>query len=75
MPRKSPHVLLKVSFKNMYLSGILKILIVPLALILFGSEFQAFVADPVNDRAPHEFLDLCSVKGEMNITIIIKPSK
>ena len=36
-----------------------------LALILFGSVFQAFAADTVNDRAPHEFLDLCSVSSSL----------
>ena len=34
------------------------ILIVELPLILFGSVFQAFAADTVNGRTPHEFLEL-----------------
>ena len=38
---------------------------VALALILFGSIFQAFASDTVNDRAPHEFLDLCSVNSSL----------
>ena len=33
--------------------------------MLFGSVFQAFDADTVNDRAPHEFLDLCSVSSSL----------
>ena len=33
-------------------------LIVALALILFGSVFQTFAADTVNDRAPREVLDV-----------------
>ena len=36
---------------------------VALALILFGSVFQAYAADTVKHRAPHEFLDLCSVNS------------
>ena len=44
-------------------SAVLKILIVALALILFGSVLQAFAADTVNDRAPHEFLELCYVNS------------
>ena len=59
---KSPHVLLKVSFERMYFSAILKI---SLALILFGSVFLAFAAGTVNDRAPHECLDLCSVDSSL----------
>ena len=43
----------------------LKILIVPLALVLFGSVFQAFAADIVNNRAPHKFLDLYSVDNSL----------
>ena len=44
--------------KRCAFSAVLKVLIVALALILFGRVFQAFAADTVNDRAPHEFLDL-----------------
>ena len=40
-------------------------LIVALALISFGSVLQTFAADTVNDRAPHEFLDLCSVSSSL----------
>ena len=36
-----------------------------LALILSGSVFQAFAADTVYDRAPHEFLDLCFVNSSL----------
>jgi len=38
---------------------------VALALILFGHIFQAFAADMVNDRAPHECLYLCSVNSSL----------
>ena len=65
MSRKSPHVLLKVSFEKMFFSAVLKILIVALALILFGSVFQAFAADTVNDRTTHELLDSCSVNSSL----------
>ena len=61
MSWKRPYVLLKVSFEKMCFSAVLKILIVALALILFGHVFQAFAADTVNNLALHEFLAFCSV--------------
>ena len=52
----------KGALKRCDFSAVLKILIVVLALILFGSVFQAFAVLMVNDCAPHKFfLDLCSV--------------
>ena len=51
--------------KRRVFSAALKVLIVALAQILFGSVFQDFAADTVNDRDPHEFLDLCSVSSNL----------
>ena len=51
MSRESPHVSFKVSFKNIVFSAVLKTPTVALSLILFGSVFQAFAVDMVNDRA------------------------
>ena len=65
MSKKSSPVLLKVSFKRCVFSAVLKTLFVALALILFGSVFQAFAGDTVNDRTPHEVLNLCSVNSSM----------
>ena len=59
----------KKALKRRVFSAVFKILMVALALILFGSVFQAFAADTVNDRAPQEFLDLCSV----NSTLFAEP--
>ena len=50
------------------------ILIVALALILFGSVFQAFAVDTENARAPHEFLDFCSVNNSLFTERIFPPS-
>ena len=62
---ESPHVSLKVSFKRCVFNAVLKTRTVALTLMLFGSVFQAFAADTVNDRAPHEFFDLCSVNSSL----------
>ena len=51
----------KQALKRCVFNVVLKTQTVALALILFGSVFQVFAADTVNDRAPHKFLDLCSV--------------
>ena len=46
----------------MCFSAVLKTPTVALALTLFG---RVFAVDTVNDSAPHEFLDLCSVNSSM----------
>ena len=56
---ESSHISLIVSFKKMCLQGCLEDTDCCTGSMLFGSVFQAFAADTVNDRAPHEFLDLC----------------
>ena len=42
---------------------VLKVSIVVVALILFGSAFQTFAAETIKDRAPHKCLALCSTRA------------
>ena len=52
---------LKVSLTRCVFNAVLKTPTVALALILFVSAFHAFAADTANDRAPHEYLDVCVI--------------
>ena len=45
----------KYIFKRWVFRGVLKILIVAVVLLLFGSAFRVFVPDTVNHRAPTGF--------------------
>ena len=42
--------------------------------MLFGSVFQAFAADTVNDRAPHAFLHLCSIISSLFAELVFPQS-
>ena len=55
----------KKTLKICVFSTVLKTLIVALALILFGSVFQALAAETVNDRAPCKFFGLFSVNSSL----------
>ena len=46
--------------------AVLKVLIIAVALILFGSTFQTFAVETIKDRAPHKFLVLCSTRSSLS---------
>ena len=55
----------KYILKRWVFKAVLKVLIVVVALTLFGSASQIFAADTINDRAPHEFFGLCSTRSNL----------